>query len=237
MQFFKTIFIVILSTILFLNKSIAQERPTQKKPKKTSFYFAFDVRWSIVRELPVRISGLKTGISFNRKHAIGFGYYNLGRPLFGQHFVSSPVEYDAKQTLYSRRENGNINVDTKVRLSMDYLSLFYEFRFLARKKWNLDWNTQLGAGNVEIVILNKKNEKVIGGYPKMRMISLVETSVSVQYKIVDWFGLGAGLGYRYMINPNEYISATFNYPIWSLKVMLFPGKLIPVLKGQKKWYK
>ena len=79
--------------------------------------------------------------------------------------------------------------------------------------------------------------QLFNGRQKKDFIKLVEASVSVQYKIVEWLGLGAGIGYRYMIQPNDYISTTFNYPIWSLKFILFPGKLVPVFKGKKKWYK
>jgi len=214
----------------------SQTDTTIKKTRKVSFYFAFDVRWSLVREIPVRIGGLKTGISFRKKHTVGLGYYNLGRPFWGEYFLTNPVEYDAEQTLFSRRQGTNVNVNTKVRLSMDYVSLFYEYRFLAHRKWNMDWNVQLGAGNVKIEVFNKQNGRLIGGYPKMELINLLESSVSVQYKIVQWLGLGAGIGYRYMIQPNDYISTTFNYPIWSLKFILFPGKLVTVFKRQKKWY-
>lgn len=234
MRIFTPLFLLF---IVLSSKSFSQADTTAKRARKLSFYFAFDVRWSLVRDIPVRIGGLKTGISFKRRHAVGLGYYNLGRPFFGEYFLTDQVEYDAQQSLFSRRANTNVDVNTKVRLSMDYFSLFYEYRFLAHRKWNMDWNIQFGAGNVKIEVFNIQNGRMIGGYPKMEMINLVESSVSVQYKIVQWLGLGAGLGYRYMLHPNEYISTTFNYPIWSLKFILFPGQLIPVFQGKKKWYK
>jgi hypothetical protein len=236
----------ILSTLIFLQLSVlsfafgqdsTSENADYKRSKKIGFYFSLDIRRSVVRDVPVRISGLKMGVSFLKNHALGIGYYNLGRPILGGLYVSNPVEYDEQRTFISRKSGQNLNLHARIKLEMAYASLFYEHRFLARRKWNMDVTAQYGLGHLYIYAYDKIDGHLIGGKAKRDNISLVEGSVSVQYKIVEWFGIGAGFGYRYMINPNEYISTTFNYPIWTLKLILFPLKLGPVFKGQKKWYK
>lgn len=237
MQLFKSFLLFLLLAATFSTKSIAQADSTSTKTKKASFYFALDVRRSIVRELPVRISGLKIGVTFKRNHSIGIGYYNMGRPIFGSFRISRPVEYDENKTLISKRDGSSFDLNARIKLEMAYASLFYEHRFFTHRKWNMDINGQFGFGNVYFYAYDKATgRQLFNGKPKKDFIKLVEASVSVQYKIVEWLGLGAGVGYRYMIQPNDYISTTFNYPIWSLKFILFPGKLVPVFKGQKKWY-
>jgi hypothetical protein len=210
---------------------------TSKKVKKVGFYFSLDVRRSVVRELPVRISGLKIGVTFKGNHSIGLGYYNMGRPIFGGLYISKPIEYDEDKTLISKRDGSNFDVHTRIKLEMAYTSLFYEHRFFTHRRWNMDVNGQFGIGSVHIYAYDKANgQQLFNNRPKKDFIKLVEGSVSVQYKLVEWLGLGAGIGYRYMIQPNDYISTTFNYPIWALKFILFPTKLVPVFKGQRKWY-
>ena len=230
-------FILLVATLqVSASGSLAKQDSTSRKKKKYGLYFSFDIRKSLVREIPVRMSGLKIGITFHKKHSIGIGYYNLGRPIFNDYYISDPAEYDASQTLFSKKQGKKIDVETTVKLSLAYASFFYEYRFLARRKWNMDFNTQFGAGIVNIEVINKTNGRLIGA-PKKDLVKLLEASVIVQYKIFSWLGLGAGMGYRYMINPNEYISTTFNYPIWTVRLVLFPAKLRPVFKGEKKWYK
>lgn len=235
MQLSKQFFISLLIITSFASKGIAQDDSTTSK--RSTFYFALDVRRSIVRELPVRISGLKMGVTFKQNHSIGIGYYNMGRPILGGIHISRPVEYDENKTIVSKRDGSRFDLNARIKLEMAYASLFYEYRFFTHRKWNMDVNSQFGFGNVYIYAYDKVNDRqLFNGKPKKDFIKLVEASVSVQYKIVEWLGLGAGIGYRYMIQPNDYISTTFNYPIWSLKFILFPGKLVPVFKGKKKWY-
>lgn len=235
MQLLKSFFLFLLIATTLSTKSLAQDDSTSSK--RSSFYFALDVRRSIVRELPVRISGLKIGVTFKRNHSIGIGYYNMGRPILGGLRISRPVEYDENKTLISKRDGSNFHLHARIKMEMAYASLFYEHRFFTHRKWNMDINGQFGFGNVYIYAYDKATgRQLFNGKPKKDFIKLVEGSVSVQYKIVEWLGLGAGVGYRYMIQPNDYISTTFNYPIWSLKFILFPGKLIPVFKGRKKWH-
>lgn len=197
MQLFKS-FILLLSVVIFFStESIAQTDSTLTKIKKASFYFALDVRRSIVREIPVRISGLKIGVTFKRNHSIGIGYYNMGRPIFGGLYISRPVEYDENRTLISKRDGSNFDLHARIKMEMAYASLFYEHRFFTHRKWNMDVNGQFGFGNVYIYAYDKETgRQLFNGRPKKDFIKLVEASVSVQYKIVEWLGLGAGVGYR-----------------------------------------
>ncbi len=196
-----------------------------------------DVRRSLVRDVTAKISGLKVGLTFLRRNTVGIGYYNMGRPIFQDYYVSNGVDYDATQAFVSKKTGQNVDVETRVQLSMAYISLFYEYRVLAHRKWNIDLTIQSGFGQAYIIAYNKANNRLAPGYPHHIPINLLEGSVLVQYKIFTWFGAGAGVGYRHMLNPDDYVTSTFNYPIWILKFMIFPGKLLNVAKGKEKWYR
>jgi len=233
--------VYILSFLLFAQLAWAGQSnsgldSTFQKIKKVTFYFSLDIRRSLVRDIPVRISGLKIGVRIKQNHSIGVGYYNLGVPFFGQYYISNPVDYDADQTLFSRRQGKNVNVETRFKLSMAYFSLFYEHRFLARRKWNMDITGQIGNGILNIDVFNKQNGRKIVGESHKPNVKLVEASISVQYKMTSWLYAGAGVGYRQMINTDEYVSKTFNYPIYTLKLILVPNKLVSVFNGQRKWH-
>jgi hypothetical protein len=208
----------------------------QKKQNKLNLYFSFDIRRSLVRDVPVGITGLKLGITIKKRHSIGIGYYNMGRPIFRDYYVSNPVYYDAQQTFLSKRTGQNVDVDTRVELSIAYFSLFYEYRILAHRKWNIDLTLQSGFGEAYLVAFNKTNGRLLPDYPRHIPINLIEGSVLFQYKIFTWFGAGLGVGYRNMLNPSEYVTTTFNYPIWVVKLMIFPAKIWQVTKGKEKWY-
>ncbi|MBC7390987.1 MAG: hypothetical protein H7329_17405 [Opitutaceae bacterium] len=231
MQLYTILFLIFLKSVT----SFSSIGDSTKTLRKINFYFALDIRKSLVRDIPIKMTGLKIGATFKKKHTVGFGYYNLGRPIFG-YYLNDPVEYDANQSLRTK-SGSSIDIPTTVSLSFQYFSLFYEYRILARKKWNLDWTAQYGIGRAYITATNQKNGLRIPGYPKSSRVHLLESSILLQYKVFTWLGVGAGVGYRYILNPNEYISATFNYPIWVIKLMVSPGKLLKVFKGKEKWYK
>ncbi len=229
-----------LTSYIFLaffacNSALGSNGDSLKPLRRINFYFALDIRKSLVKDIPIRMTGLKIGVTFKKKHTIGIGYYNMGHPILG-YYTSDPVEYDANQSLVTR-SGRSVYVPTSVSLSLQYFSLFYEYRILARKRWNLDWTAQYGIGKAYISATNQRNGLRIPGYPKSTHIHLLESSVLLQYKIFSWLGAGAGIGYRYMLNPNEYISTTFNYPIWVIKLMVSPAKLLKVFRGKEKWYK
>ena len=231
MKFYCLVFLVLVKSI----SAFSSICDSTKRVKKINFYFALDIRKSLVRDIPIKMIGLKIGATFKRKHTIGFGYYNLGRPIFG-YYNSSPVEYDANQSLKTK-SGKSIDIPATVSLSLQYFSMFYEYRILARKRWNLDWTAQYGIGRAFITATNQKNGFRVPGYPKSTSVHLLESSILLQYKVFSWLGVGGGIGYRYMLNPNEYISTTFNYPIWVIKLMVSPGKLLKVFRGKEKWYK
>jgi hypothetical protein len=52
-----------------------------------------------------------------------------------------------------------------------------------------------------------------------------DLGIAGQYKILKWFGAGAGVGYRFMLIDNPEIETDFNTPVISLRLKLFLNEI------------
>lgn len=173
------------------------------KPKLS---FRFDNRYSFTATTPSRIIAFKLGAEFAEKFRIGGGYNRL------QSKITKPVYI----------ESGGINVDTVTStLKMGYLSYYAEYVFFKNKRWEFSIPIQLGFGNTHF-------EYNYGGHRFRNNWSVIinyEASVTGQYKIVKWIGIGAGLGYQLMLKDNPHIDENFNTPIYVIKIKIFIGDI------------
>ncbi|MDD5774240.1 MAG: hypothetical protein PHX78_12335 [bacterium] len=175
----------------------------KSKPK---FSIRLDNRYSFTATSPSRITGFKVGAEFNDKFRVGGGYNQLNSRL------TRPVYIDSSGVI----------IDTVISgLKMSYMSYFIEYVFFKNKRWEFSIPIQIGIGNTHYEYHYrdakfKNNWSVIINY---------EASISGQYKILKWFGIGAGLGYQLMLKDNPAIKENFNTPIYSLKLKIFLGDI------------
>ena len=50
-----------------------------------------------------------------------------------------------------------------------------------------------------------------------------EISGQVNYKVTPYLGLGAGIGYRNLLNKKSVLNTTFDAPIYIAKIIIYPG--------------
>ena len=102
-------------------------------------------------------------------------------------------------------------------LYFNYFSLFAEYIFNNKKKYEFSLPINLGFGYSWI---GKFKEKQKG-----QLVLLYEAQLNGMYFPISFLGVGAGLGYRIMLINNKYIDESFTAPIYSFKLKLILGNL------------
>ncbi len=190
----KTIFIFIL--IIVSTSNFSQENST----KKWKFAFQLDNRFSNIRNTDITIFGAKVGLQ----------YKNLTRFGVGVSFIVNPVtiEYFNKKL---RVQETNV-------LSFWYVSIFNDWILYKSKHWESFVTEQIGTGNPSLK--KEINDEVVSNI-NVRLV-LNEISGQVNYKINNWIGMGAGIGYRNILNKNSQLKNTFDAPIYIAKIIIYP---------------
>lgn len=171
----------------------------------------FDNRFSFIRDSGVKTVGIKVGFNFNRKFKAGLGLNSL--------VLSGESEIQV---------NGE-TVDAK--LNYAYFSPYIEYIYYNSKKWEFSLATQLGLGNAlfEYDDINGKRQEV-----DKTIILSYEPATLIDYKIVRWFGIGTGVGYRLVFYKSEGIDQQFSSPEYVIKLKVYLGEIVRTITG-KEW--
>ncbi|MFB6305397.1 MAG: hypothetical protein ABEH43_00130 [Flavobacteriales bacterium] len=172
----------------------------EHKPNITA---KFDSRFTFITSRSVKIVGAKVGLEYNHNFQWGIGFNTL---------------FDGFST--KKKINGNKKT---VNFQSTYWSPYAEYRFYKSKHWEFSMPVQLDIGKQSLQYEdnndNKKkyNEGVIFGF---------EPAMTFQYKFWEYFGLGAGVGYRIMFLRNKAVNKDFFVPIYMFRFKLFFGDLV-----------
>lgn len=209
--------IIILIAFSFLNSpGFAQLFDTiaasfQHKPK---FEFKFDTRNSFITTQRAKIFGVKMGFEYNETVKLGIGYNQLNSTISKKKVILHGFqEFDTVQAT----------------LKFVYVSPYFEYVFHRNRKWEHTIPIQLGFGN-SWYEYRDNGRKIRENY---RPIILYEPAMTTQYKIVPWFGIGVGIGYRILLLNNKSINENFNSPIYVFRLKLFLGEIIKGLSPKK----
>lgn len=187
--------------------------------KKPRFFFQLDRFNSFVSNQGANVSGFKTGLEFAHKYRFGLGFYNL---------KSDIIEY---KVLNAEDAQNAPNDTVKAVLNMVTIPFCFEYVFYDNDPWQFSLPINLGFGETYFTYFDNSNkEKRIKDYP----ILDYEIAVAGQYKILKWFGVGAGVGYRLMLIDNPAKDHNFNSPIYTVKLKLFVGEIFRSIFPPKK---
>lgn len=184
-------------------------KPERKTDKKYNFIFQFDGRRSFVLDQPTPFTGLKIGVEYMQVHDFGLGFYATrepvrAKPRKGQHEILAQIDYN---------------------------TLFYQYAFYHDKKWEFSLPFHYGGGRTTIrevyagtdinLVDEFGNDRVL---PEINY-SVAEFGIGGQFKILKWFGIGSGLGYRFTFSSEENVKKLINSTTYSFKFKLFLGEL------------
>jgi hypothetical protein len=168
----------------------------------------FDSKRSFIANRDVNIFGVRAGLEFDRKAAVGFGYYFLSSPFYSNF-------------IHPADSGGGLDT-TRSRLRFSYVSVWFEYMLLASRRWELSLPLSLGFGEAEFEGFEETT---------YTPVLLLEASLEAQYKIVPWLGLGAGLGYRQPYAGDPSVRKNFGAPIYRFGVRFFLGYIAKKILG------
>lgn len=201
------IFILIISFLFLFGIIKAQstldtiKSCLQQKPRP---YAKLDSRNSFIDNYLVNIFGVKAGICYGKKLSFGIGYNQLNK---------SPKILN-EESLYVNGV-GQSSIVTK-KLKLYYVSVSAEYVFYQTKYWELSMPLQIGIGETYYqYTLNGERIK------SNRNVNFIyEPTISVNYKIIKWFGVGADFGYRFMFNNSRKLNQRFTAPIVMFELII-----------------
>jgi hypothetical protein len=207
----------VLMLICFSQSIQAQNKPTFEEQFKESFKtkpkldVKFDNRFSFIRDNDVRTVGVKVGLSFKRKFKLGLG--------MNQMLTSTGNQFIVDDSL--------INVD----LEYFYFSPYIEYVYYNSKRWEFSLSTQLGVGGASYQYVNPSGKKV--KIIESTVLSY-EPAMLIDYKIVRWFGIGTGVGYRLIYYKSPGVNEKFSSPEYVIKLKVYLGEIVRTITG-KEW--
>ncbi len=171
----------------------------------------FDNRFSFIRDNDVRTIGVKVGVTFDRKFKVGLG--------INQMLTASGRKFLINDSL--------IETD----LEYFYFSPYIEYVYYNSKRWEFSLSTQLGVGGASYQYLDNNGKK----------IKLIESTVLsyepamlIDYKIIRWFGIGTGVGYRLIYYKSPGVDEKFSSPEVVIKLKVYLGEIVRTITG-KEW--
>lgn len=181
---------------------------------------SFDSRNSFISSSRAHIWGIKIGVEFADKLQGGIGYNRHDKNL--------------RKEIYFPDQNG-ITDSANAFLRLSYFSFYVRYTYYKTKHWKFSiMPYQLGFGNSRYTYENKGENFVTG----KRFVIIYEPGISVSYKVFQWLGAGADIGYRFMLRNNPAIPENFNSPIYSFYSIIYWGelykKILPKTKLAKK---
>ena len=199
MPIISKIFFAVCIMCSYINSTAQSFEEELKNALKTkpSFEFKFDSRHSFINQRGVKTVGLKIGIQFAEKLSFGIGYNQLWSPL------STTILED--------------ELETKVQLGFYNFSSYLEYVFFKNHKWELSIPVQIGLGS-SYYSLNSN-----GDSDKLRkeFVMSYEPAITFQYWVFKYFGAGFGIGYRFMVIPNNQLKEKFTSPVYIFKTRIY----------------
>lgn len=168
------------------------------------FIAYFDSRGAFISSNGVQVFGLKAGIQYEEKLTFGFGYNQLS---------SQYINYIQDEGLEKR-----------VELRYWYISPFVEYTFYRDRQWELMIPVQIGLGE------SYYRETNSGDILNYSWVFSYEPAIAFQYRFLDVFGAGFGVGYRLMVYPNRELEERFTSPVYMLKFKVYFDDLMEKLK-------
>jgi hypothetical protein len=147
----------------------------------------------------VRMMGVKVGLEHAGRFQYGMGYS----------FLFSPVER-------ARYVNGRGMLPTRLR--MGYVHAYVDYAFYQRGPWEMRIPVQLGVGSGSVVYDDEGGRK-----QKLFRSGLIvyEPCMTVQYRFLKYFGVGAGWGYRLVMRTGHSLDERLTAPIYTLGLRIF----------------
>jgi hypothetical protein len=157
-----------------------------------------DGRNSFLSGTKTPISGLKAGLDYDSKFMVGLGWIWI-RDLRNTQNINTEI----------------VGLDTLGRQTrMHYLSLYAEYVFYKKKRWEFTIMPQIGFGTTFYEYSYKKNTSA--NYQSNHTpVFIYEPMMSGSYRLAKFCGVGADLGWRFTFKNRKIVKDFLTSPIYS----------------------
>lgn len=189
--------------------------------QRPHLFAKLDTRNSFISNSRAKIFGVKAGLKYGKRLSFGIGYNQLYPPA---------KKFDTQ--VYYRNQD-NIVESVTANLKLFYVSTHVEYVFYQTKHWELSMPLQIGIGQTyykyKLLGLTKKIEKNIN--------FIYEPCVSIEYKYLKWIGVGADVGFRFMVTKDRKLNQNFNSPTYAFKLLIYYNEIFKSLFPKSKYSK
>lgn len=162
-----------------------------------------------------KVTGVRLGLSFKRKLRLGIGY--------------SWLDSDIKESLLITNSSGN-KIFADNYLKFGYICYYADFVFHKTKHWQLSVPIQAGTG----LYWTQYNDGSQTIKSSKKLLLIYEPGISVQYKILQWCGLGIDICGRLALRNTNLISNKLNSAVFGFKYMIWFDELFYVIAPKSK---
>lgn len=164
--------------------------------------FSFDSRNSFLLNQQAKMAGLRLGLELFDRYRVGLGWYGL------RGHINLPQEQRPNDMLLQS-------------LRFTYGTVFFEYVIYEDFKWEAVASFPFGRGTGTIDTISTVNHVL--GQLRAGDVNVIAPSVGGHYKLFYWLGVGSGVGYRFVIAPNQNVRQSLSAPFYVIKVKLFLG--------------
>lgn len=179
-------------------------------------FLVFDSYYSFIGKKSADVWGFKAGIEWNEEWRFGIGYNKLSADI---------IEYKAlPEEEWPHAKNDTV----KAQLYLRYFPMMAEYIAYRKDPWQITIPLQLGYGTSYFQYFDKdNNNRRIFEHG----VLVFQPGVNVQYKVLKWVGVGAGLGYRFLLVNNPEIETKMNSPVFSIGLKIFIGEIVKSIRN------
>jgi hypothetical protein len=107
-------------------------------------------------------------------------------------------------------------------LRLGYANLYVDYAFHQRGPWEVRIPVQIGIGRGSLNYHDANGRRRV--LDRSGIIPY-EPAMTVQYRFLNYFGVGAGWGFRLVVQTGDKLGENLNAPIYTLGVRVFLGDL------------
>lgn len=182
--------------------------------------FSFDNNQSLIKQPSYGMNGIRLGLELNEQFRFGFEINGL------------------RDSLLQELERPFI---PERNLDFGMLSLFGEYVIYRDFRCELAAPISAGVGSAQYEYLSGQGDVVFR--ETVNNVVMYTGGLSGHYKVIPWFGVGAGIGYRQLVTPDKYVRQTLSSPYYTIKLKLFFGYFLksifnaPAIRAERDEYR
>lgn len=167
-----------------------------KEPPR--FLIKMDNRGSFISSRSASLWGVKVGVEHNKRVQYGIGYSWLWKR------IATDLEFQGQRQAH--------------RLRFGYITPFFEYAFFQQNKWEVSIPVQIGVGRASYRVEDSDGNKL---RIHSSWVFLYEPAMTVEYRLLKFFGLGLGVGYRLAVKTNRDMEEGLTAPTYMLKLKIY----------------